>query len=101
MEKEIFVYTAAEILSASKDDLIELRFRTTLKALREQIITHLMSRRNEDDYFNLDAFTRHGNFKTLVETVRSEIESSGWKTELSFNDTGLFIFKNEKPRTCW
>uniref|UniRef100_A0A6C0KQG9 Uncharacterized protein n=1 Tax=viral metagenome TaxID=1070528 RepID=A0A6C0KQG9_9ZZZZ len=101
MEKDTFILSAKQIFSASKDDLNHILFQVSLKMFREQILNHLISRRNEDDYFNLDPFSRNTHFRDILETVRQDLNSSGWKTELSFNDTGLFIFKNEKPKTCW
>lgn len=101
MEKDTFVNTAKQIFSSTKEDLAQFRYNATLKLLREETLRFLLNRRNEDEYFNLDPYTRNTQFDMLITTLRDDLHSASWKTELSFNDTGLFIFKDEKPKTCW
>ncbi len=73
--------------------------------LRKEIYEHLISRDSENDYFDLDIFSkRHSyiNYLSIVNTVCEELKELGWNIQLSFGDTGLFIFSTEeKPKSCW
>ena len=101
MESTKFISSATELFSLQKEDLINMRIKINLESFRNEIITHLISRKNEDDYFAIRQNTKINNFSVILETVREELHQSGWKTQLSFNDTGLFIFKDQVPKTCW
>jgi hypothetical protein len=39
--------------------------------------------------------------KELVNEVILELQQKGWKCQLSFGGTGLFVYANEKPKNCW
>jgi hypothetical protein len=73
--------------------------------LRKEIYEHLISREDENDYFDLDIFSKRHSYldcKKNVDLVCDELKELGWKIQLSFGDTGLFIFSTEeKPKSCW
>lgn len=68
------------------------------KKLRLEVYLFLISRKSEDDYFQINnsLYPDH-----IIEVILNDLETAGWKYALSFGDTGLFIFTNDKPKTCW
>ena len=75
---------------------------------REEIFTTLIRRKDENEYIDLDTFSRQycGNksstMNMILKKIREELHNLGWKTELSFGDSGLFIYStDEKPASCW
>ena len=85
-----------------------INYSRILGLFREEIYTTLLTRKDENEYIDLDTFSRkycnnktHIN-KNLVEDVEKELNDLGWKTKLSFADTGLFIYSTENPPvSCW
>lgn len=67
----------------------------------------IISRKTENEYFDLDTFNIKNNVSMkvlhqMVKEIMIELEKSGWKTKLSFGDTGLFIYSTEdQPKSCW
>jgi hypothetical protein len=79
-----------------------------LSSFREQIYNHMISRKDENEYFAIDVFEHQflkqypNTIQKMTKTIIQELESIGWKCKLSFGDTGLFIYSTEKPpRSCW
>ena len=76
---------------------------------RKDVYEMIISRKDENDYFDLDSFVRNyncnsndKNIKLILSKIISELNRLGWKTALSFGDTGLFIYSTEKkPSSCW
>ena len=68
------------------------------KKLRLEIYLFLITRKSEDEYFDINSSLFS---KEIINKVLEELEGVGWKYALSFGDTGLFIFKDQKPKTCW
>lgn len=73
--------------------------------LRRDIFEHVISH-DENDYFYLDKFNEKYNdielIRRLVEELIPELEALGWKCNLSFGGTGLFIYStDEPPPSCW
>lgn len=76
------------------------------KQLREDIFVHIVKRKNEDDYIDLDYYSsKYGKDEVykVLPILTKELEAEGaWKTKLSFGDTGLFIYSTDDlPKTCW
>ncbi len=72
--------------------------------MRENIYYFMISRKNEEEYFDLDKYTSYGKnlVSDSVKKIMLELENLGWKVKLSFGDTGLFIYSSdEPPKTCW
>ena len=79
-----------------------------LELLRNEIYVHIISRKDENDYFDIDIFFRKNNyyykenFRNILKTVLDEISYLGWKIQLSFGDSAVFIYSTkEKPSSCW
>lgn len=81
--------------------------------LRDAVYEFLILRKEENEYFDLDKFQSKiseeisfGKNEFLLEIVNTilipELMNLGWKCQLSFGDTGLFIYSTEeKPKSCW
>jgi hypothetical protein len=75
---------------------------------RQEIYKTLLTRKDENVYIDLDIFRiKYCNNKTpiileILEEITPELHELGWKTKLSFGDTGLFIYStDEPPVSCW
>lgn len=73
---------------------IEMERELRLNELRRELFRHIISS-SETDYFVVKE-----EHRMFVPVVRDELHKLGWKTILTYGDTGLFIFENEKPRNC-
>lgn len=100
MNRADFIVSLSQIFTDS-EKISELRYEKKIKQFRDDIFTFLVNRKNEDDYFNLDPYLNDPKYELMLHEILTDIQRIGWKTKLSFNDTGLFIFKNEVPKTCW
>ena len=74
--------------------------------LRSEIYVLILSREREDIYYDIELFSTrnhaHEVVDKLVTELRQELKNIGWKTCLSYGDTGLFIYSTEdKPNNCW
>lgn len=78
-----------------------------LKLFRSEIYDHLISRSEENDYFDIEGFCKkykyeRDDFTSILNKVLIELQKIGWKTELSYGDSAVFIYSTEeKPRSCW
>ena len=100
-----------EINKNNKNNFREYNSNRIIKLLRNDIYTHMLSRKEETDYFDIDKFRKiylyndeddSNNFNKILKQVIEELNKLGWKTELSYADTGLFIYStDEKPPNCW
>lgn len=66
-----------------------------LSNLREKVVDFFFTRASENEFLDIEGIPEE-----YVRKIREEIHSTGWKTELSYGDTGLFIFSNIKPKSC-
>lgn len=85
--------------------LEECKYNRLLCYLRRDVFEHVLSH-EETDYFSLDDFNtrRVQNMELTVDLVNkviTELVERGWKCTLSFGGTGLFIYRQEKPKNCW
>ena len=76
-----------------------------LGTLRKNIYNHMI-KSTEKDYFDIDVFNISTGISKEITTklliiVLPELEMLGWKCKLAYGDTGLFIYKDELPSTCW
>jgi len=98
-----FPNTLTPLKKSTFKDTIKER---VLEALRESVYSHML-KDDENDFFDLDKFNKNVKnmelTKHLINTyIIPELNELGWKTRLSYGDTGLFIFSTEdKPRSCW
>lgn len=70
-------------------------------------VYELILKGNEDDFFSLTDFSQHyaqqaDTTREMWDQIAKELESLGWKTKLSYGDTGAFIYStDEPPPSCW
>ena len=100
MNRADFISSLSQIFS-QVDKISELKYEKMLKQFRNNIYDFLICRKNEDAYFNLDPYLNDPKYELMLHEILTDIQRIGWKTKLSFNDTGLFIFKENIPKTCW
>lgn len=82
----------------NKDRLISI--------LRNEINNLILGRKDENDCFDLDLFNKKYDCRDLydeiVDIIIKDLHELGWKTQLSFGNTCLFIYSTEeKPSSCW
>lgn len=73
--------------------------------LREIVYIHIL-KGIESDFVDLTSFGRlhkitMSTVGTICAVIQEELHTNGWKTKLSFGDTGLFIFIENQPTNCW
>lgn len=92
----------------NKLNFAEMNIDRITSIFREEIFTTIIRRKDENEYIDLDTFSRQycGNksntMNIILNKIRDELHNLGWKTELSFGDSGLFIYStDEKPTSCW
>lgn len=88
-----------------KDNFKNIKYKRLENTFREDVFLHLINRKDENDYIDLDKYYSHfdkNELSKIFYKVTNEIHELGWKTKLSFGDTGLFIYSTEKPpSSCW
>lgn len=79
-----------------------------ISLFRKEIYETLISRKDENNYIDLDIFSKKycnnkiDSVKKFLDKIINELNNLGWKTKLSYGDTGLFIFSTEDPPSlCW
>jgi hypothetical protein len=92
----------------NKDQFLLINYKRVESLFRQEIYETLLQRKDENEYIDLTTFSRKycKNSTCMIDKistkVRNELEYIGWKTKLSFGDTGLFIYSTENPPTsCW
>ena len=75
--------------------------KVVLDEMRWDLYLFLLSRESEEEYFDLSKYIEKVGDVEVFQCVINSLEIVGWKTCLSFGDTGLFIYKTEKPKNCW
>jgi hypothetical protein len=93
----------------NKHNFNSIFFDRFLCYLRKDIYEHLLKRNNDENiYFELDMWSRkYINNDTeimlkMTNIIITELQEKGWKTDLSFGSSGLFIYSTEeKPPSCW
>jgi hypothetical protein len=88
-----------------KDNFNTIKYNRLENIFREDVFIHLINRKNENDYIDLDKYLSNfdkNEISKIFYKIRDEIHALGWKTKLSFGDTGLFIYSTENPpSSCW
>jgi hypothetical protein len=83
-----------------------LNYDRVKQYMRKDIYEFVISRKTEDDYFELTRFNTVylndlNTAKLMIKELIPEIEQLGWKCKLGFGETGLFIFEKEVPKNCF
>ena len=85
----------------------ELNIERITKLFRNDIYIHLISRKEENDYYDIDSFCKkyqydRNDFTEILEIIITELQKLGWKTKLSYGDSAIFIYSTQDPpRSCW
>ena len=95
MNSETFI----SLSNVSTNNFVEMFTEKKINNLRLDVFNFLISRKSEDEFFDIEKYVK--NDFILLDILYENLTQAGWKYALSFGDTGLFIFKTEKPRTCW
>lgn len=89
------------LLPERKEEFTEIRKDILTNQMRKDIYD-LMIKGNENDFFDLVVFrNRHqltsSEVREIADILILELNERGWKTVLSYADTGLFIYSTENP----
>jgi len=85
----------------------DIQYNIAINSFRQEIYNTIIKRKDETEFIDLDFFQRkfcnkNISLKNIVEQLRNELHELGWKTKLSYGDTGLFIYSTENPpHNCW
>jgi hypothetical protein len=92
----------------NKDNFKSIYREYILNLLRKDIFLLIVSRKSENEYFDLDKFAslhldrKTESLKTILDHLIPSLENLGWKCKYSFADTGLFIYSTDNPPpSCW
>ena len=90
---------------SQKDNFKKIKYKRLEDIFREDIFIHLINRKDENEYIDLDKYyPNYGKdiVNSNIEKIIKELNDLGWKTKLSFGNTGLFIYSTDDPPTsCW
>jgi hypothetical protein len=105
--KEINICNKKLDLENYSNNFKEYNSERITKIFRNDIYSHIISRKEENDYYDIEDFCKRYNydkcnFTVILNTILDELENLGWKSKLSFGDTAIFIYSTkEPPRSCW
>lgn len=89
----------------NKLNFLEMKLIDIHNEISNDICKFLIHRDLENEYIDLDKYyPKYGKVRvnSIIENIIKELNDLGWKTKLSFGDTGLFIYSTEDPpSTCW
>jgi len=78
-----------------------------ISLLKKDIHDLLINRKDENEYFDLELFFKKHEYydkkksEKMVICIKNDLNELGWNVKLSFADTGLFIYKDKLPSSCW
>jgi hypothetical protein len=98
-------YFPDKLKPENKENFESLNYDRVKCYLRRDLYEHIISN-EEKDYFELDRFDKERindmeKVTQMINELIPELEKLGWKCQLSFGGTGLFIFENEPPSNCY
>ena len=92
-----------ELSIDNKSQFNIMYFNYKLSEFRKDIYEYMLTREDENDYYNIDMWCRR-NIKNNTDImhdymiiIQSELTTLGWKCKTSFGNTGLFVYSTEKP----
>jgi hypothetical protein len=73
--------------------------------LRKELEQMILKNKN-GDYFDIEIFRKKNDIslETMTEMlseILGELETLGWKWQLCYGNTGLYIFNENPPSTLW
>lgn len=94
-----------EMLSVkNRSSFSELIYRVLLCELRKEVAEHVISLHTEKDetvYFSFsDKYSKHKKFQQMIEIIRKDLLTIGWKSTLAYGNTALFIYEKTPPANC-
>lgn len=99
MDEQTFISTVMpDIIEATRD---ELYVDIVLDQLRWDIYEHLVSRESEESFLDLTKYIEKLGDVEALDSVFECLRLMGWKVDLSFGNTGVFIYLGDKPKSCW
>ena len=100
MNSNVFI---EKLKSFDEDNKEEEMYLLLSNLLRDDIYRFLIFREDDNDFFDLTLLKR--KYKELIirplNDVMNDLNSSGFKTQLSYGGSGLFIFKGDVPSLCF
>ena len=102
-----------------KDDFVLFYKKQVTRELRKAIFLHMLgydfSKKDpsglvslcENNYFELNTFWMMYPIvdslkEDIITEITTEIQKLGWKVQLAFHSTALFIYSSDKlPSSCW
>ena len=91
--------------SCNKNNFYTLKLEYYQKIIYNDIYINIINN-NQFEYFDISQFKRQHKLDTvimdtLITNLILELTKIGWKTQLAYGNTGLFIYDNELPVNCW
>lgn len=94
-----------ELSCDNKLNFLEIKIIYIHNEISNDICKLLIHRESENEYLDLDKYyPKYGKgiVNSIIEKIIKELNDLGWKTKLSFGDTGIFIYSTEElPSSCW
>ena len=94
-----------ELSCNNKLNFLEMKLIDIHNKISDDIGKFLIHRNDENEYIDLDKYyPNYGKdiVNSNIEKIIKELNDLGWKTKLSFGNTGLFIYSTDDPPTsCW
>lgn len=90
-----------DISPQNRDNFPNIYRNIVKEKMRERIYEHLLAN-SESVYFDLDNFGyKHPELLTIRDELIVELTDLGWKCQLSYGGTALFIFACDVPMNCY
>ncbi len=103
----------------NKNSFSSYKYDEVIQSLRKSIYNHIIrytydienkkdTYESENNSYELDVFFKSHSINTQEEkdklyvNIKNELIKLGWKCELAFGGTSLFIYSSDKlPTSCW
>ena len=94
--------TFAELVKPKNlSDRETLYTNVVLDEVRWDLYLFLLSRESEENFFDLTKYIEKLGDVAIFQCIINSLKTAGWKMSMSFGDTALFIYKEDKPKNCW
>ena len=92
-----------ETLVPSNRENFRITKRNKIKCmLREEIYDTILDN-NPESFYDISSFKYFTDTELhiIVKELLTELTELGWETEISYGDTGLFVYTGDRPNNCW
>jgi hypothetical protein len=91
---------SGDISPLNKENFEKLWIEKSKDRLRKHIYNFILSRNNDNDFFDIDIFNRKyikdiNKTNNIVNDIVVELNKLGWKTYIGFGGTGLYIYDSD------